>query len=284
MQPINTVFSTAAASQVPFGAHAAQRVSARAGLIAPDVLCGIARGLELALIAVAGISTGWAGLAVEHTAAEIAAYALPSIATATVAGLMFQVMGLYKLPALKDWAGVLPRLVGGWGLAMAVLGGTLAVLAPGLGGTMEWLVAWFVAGCGAMVLARFAMASGIRQWASEGRLTRRAVVYGSGAPCQDLIKALAADPASDLRICGIYDDRDRGRGTDQITFPHQGDLEDLIDFARSSRVDVILLALPISAEMRVMELLSRLWVLPADIRLAACASRRPTSWSGVGPS
>src|SRR5690606_29747091 len=52
-----------------------------------------------------------------------------------------------------------------------------------------------------------------------------------------------------------------------------GRLSDLIEFARSSRVDMVLLALPISAEGRLIQILQQLWVLPADILLVASASR-----------
>src|SRR5262249_61756675 len=52
-----------------------------------------------------------------------------------------------------------------------------------------------------------------------------------------------------------------------------GGLDDLLRYARSKRVDLVLLALPISAEGRLIDLLEKLDVLPADIRLAASASR-----------
>ena len=46
-----------------------------------------------------------------------------------------------------------------------------------------------------------------RRGLAKGPLTRRAVVYGTGPACESLLKALDADPNSDIRICGVFDDR-----------------------------------------------------------------------------
>ena len=56
-------------------------------------------------------------------------------------------------------------------------------------------------------------------------------------------------------------------------------------FARRTRVDLVLFALPISAETRILEMLKKLWVLPVDIRLSAHTNKlrfRPRSYSYVG--
>ena len=57
-----------------------------------------------------------------------------------------------------------------------------------------------------------------------------------------------------------------------------GTVEDLIQFTRLTRVDLVLVALPLTAEERVLEVGRKLWVLPVDVRLAA--QSRP----GAGPA
>ncbi len=50
-------------------------------------------------------------------------------------------------------------------------------------------------------------------------------------------------------------------------------------------VDLVLFALPISAETRILEMLKKLWVLPVDIRLSAHTNKlrfRPRSYSYLG--
>ncbi len=67
-----------------------------------------------------------------------------------------------------------------------------------------------------------------------------------------------------------------------------GTIDDLVAFARTHRVDLLIVALPVTAETRLLQLLKKLWVLPVDIRLAAHGSklrltRRSYSWIGDVP-
>jgi Undecaprenyl-phosphate glucose phosphotransferase len=58
-----------------------------------------------------------------------------------------------------------------------------------------------------------------------------------------------------------------------------------VEFARHTRVDLVIFALPISAESRILQMLKKLWVLPVDIRLSAHTNKlryRPRSYSYVG--
>ena len=67
--------------------------------------------------------------------------------------------------------------------------------------------------------------------------------------------------------------------------PKLGKVDDIVEFARRTRVDLVLFALPISAETRILEMLKKLWVLPVDIRLSAHTNKlrfRPRSYSYLG--
>jgi Undecaprenyl-phosphate glucose phosphotransferase len=55
--------------------------------------------------------------------------------------------------------------------------------------------------------------------------------------------------------------------------PKLGRVADLVEFARRTRVDLVLVSMPLSAETRVLEMLKQLWVLPVDIRLSAHMSK-----------
>jgi Undecaprenyl-phosphate glucose phosphotransferase len=67
--------------------------------------------------------------------------------------------------------------------------------------------------------------------------------------------------------------------------PKLGTVEDLVEFARQTRVDLVIFSLPISAEGRILQMLKKLWVLPVDIRLSAHTNKlrfRPRSYSYIG--
>ena len=116
--------------------------------------------------------------------------------------------------------------------------------------------------------------SGARWWSAAAK---------PAADCCAICKK--ADPA-EVRILGVFDDRSDARSPSSVEgFPKLGTVDDLIEFARTSRIDLVVFALPITAEQRILTMLRKLWVLPIDIRLAAHANRlrfRPRSYSYVG--
>ena len=85
-----------------------------------------------------------------------------------------------------------------------------------------------------------------------------------------LITALRAQEGSNLDILGVFDDRndDRVQGI-CAGIPKLGKVDDILEFAQRTRVDLILFALPISAEKRILQMLRKLCVLPVDIHLSA---------------
>src|SRR5262249_15274478 len=67
--------------------------------------------------------------------------------------------------------------------------------------------------------------------------------------------------------------------------PKLGTVDDLVEFARRTRVDLVIFSMPISAENRILQMLKKLWVLPVDIRLSAHSNKlrfRPRSYSYIG--
>ena len=149
-----------------------------------------------------------------------------------------------------------------------------------------WLALWYVSGAVALVGYRGVVAALTRHGLAQGQLTRRAIVYGTGPACESLLQALDADPDSDIRICGVFDDRGIERASRTIAgHANLGNLDALMAFCRRTPVDMLIVALPVSAETRVLQLIKKLWVLPVDIRLAAQASKlrfRPRTYSFAG--
>jgi Undecaprenyl-phosphate glucose phosphotransferase len=126
----------------------------------------------------------------------------------------------------------------------------------------------------------------VRRWSREGRLDRRAVLVGGGDPGEGLVKALGQQEDSEVRLLGVFDDRGDDRAPNFCGgLPKLGTVDDLVEFARRTRVDLVLFSLPISAESRILQMLKKLWVLPVDIRLSAHTNQlrfRPRSYSYIG--
>src|SRR6185312_4286005 len=117
-------------------------------------------------------------------------------------------------------------------------------------------------------------------------MERRAVIVGGGAETEGLIRSVEQQPFNDIRICGIFDDRDERRSPPLVAgYPKLGNILELIEFARIARIDMLIVSLPMTAETRVLSMLKKLWVLPVDIRLSAHSNRlrfRPRAYSFIG--
>jgi Undecaprenyl-phosphate glucose phosphotransferase len=102
-----------------------------------------------------------------------------------------------------------------------------------------------------------------------GLIERRAMVAGGGDNAGRLILGLKANPQNDIRICGIFDDRDDGRSPPVIGgVPKIGRMADLVEFARAAEIDMLIVTLPLDAERRIREILDTVRVLPVDVRLS----------------
>lgn len=137
-----------------------------------------------------------------------------------------------------------------------------------------WLAGWFLSGLVGIGIVRHTAHSIIGRWAADGRLQQNVVLVGGGQTGKRLVDALKDTDAHYINICGVFDDRSSDRAPDDIDGVRKlGSFDELVRFARSNRIDMLLVALPMTAENRMLQLLRKLWVLPVDIRLSALDSK-----------
>ena len=268
------------------GPHAGPAAAAlldagKTGRVSPRVFAGLVRFGELALLSSLGFLIAYFYVA-ELFRQYAAALALTGLASITV----FQALGLYTITAFSTAHRQLPRLLMGWTATVGLLLAAVFFLKLAPEFSRAWLALWYVGGAVALLGYRAGVAALTRQGLANGHLTRRAIVYGTGPASESLLEALDADPHSDIRICGVFDDRGVDRAGRSIAgYPNLGNLEALMHYCRRARIDMLVVALPLCAEKRVLELIKKLWVLPVDIRLAGQASTlrfRPRAYSFAG--
>jgi Undecaprenyl-phosphate glucose phosphotransferase len=260
------------------------RLNYRATSIPPVVLLGLTRLADVLLIALMG-----AALYFLYVEAPSLASGVPYFAIAGAVGLgvaaIFQAVGLYTLPGLRAPISQLSRLALGWTSIFAAVVAAVFFLKVGPDFSRVWLAAWYVGGAIGIASFRAGLAGLIRGWTHDGRLIRRAVVVGGGEEGTALLQRLETED-TDLRICGVFDDRSDVRVGSKIAgYPKLGAIADLADFSRGNRVDVVLVALPQRAEDRLYEILRDLMILPLDIKLSSLAAKlrlRPRAYSYIG--
>jgi Undecaprenyl-phosphate glucose phosphotransferase len=206
------------------------------------------------------------------------------IAAATV--FAFQTAELYDVTAMRTRVHQLGRVALVWTAVFLV---ALAVsFFAKIEGTYSrvWAGTWYGAGLCLLIAGRLALSSLVRHWTRQGRLVRRTVIVGGGPAGEALINTLEAQQDNDLEICGVFDDRADDRSPPRVAgVPKLGTVDTLVEFARRTRIDLLLVSLPITAEERVLQMVRKLWVLPIDLRLAAHMNRlrfRPRAYSYIG--
>lgn len=205
---------------------------------------------------------------------------------ALVAVISFQAAEIYDLQVFRGQLRQFTRIISSWSFVFLLFIGASFFAKVGDAVSRVWLAAFFVAGLAALIAERLVLRSLVRGWARDGRLDRRTIIVGSDENGENLIRALNAQSDSDIQILGVFDDRNDSRAMDTCAgAPKLGKIDDIPEFARRTRIDLVLFALPISAETRILEMLKKLWVLPVDIRLSAHTNKlrfRPRSYSYLG--
>jgi Undecaprenyl-phosphate glucose phosphotransferase len=250
----------------------------------PIVLAGIVRISEAVLVAAIGVAAylwypGWS--------ADLAGYYLAAIAGISLVSVFaFQAADIYQVQAFRGHEKQYMRLATAWSVVFLLAAGVSFLTRAGDESARSWLAAYYVLALLGLVTFRRALFLLVRQWTRQGRLDRRTVVVGAGANGEALITSLAAQRDSDIRIIGVFDDRSDDRSAATCGgVPRLGTVDDLVEIARHTRVDLVIVSLPITAENRILSMLKKLWVLPLDIRLAAHTNKlhfRPRSYSFIG--
>jgi Undecaprenyl-phosphate glucose phosphotransferase len=250
----------------------------------PTVITGAVRivdFLTLSLVGVAlylGYVVGPSGIHWAYLAA------ITGISAAAV--ICFQSADIYQVQVFRSQLRQMTRLSSSWAFVFLLFIG--ASFFAKLGGDISrlWLSAFFVLGLAILVAERLFLGALVRRWARHGRLDRRTVIVGSDANGAQLVEALKSQDDTGIALLGVFDDRNDARALETCSgIPRLGKVDDILEFARRTRVDLVLFSLPISAEARILEMLRKLWVLPVDIRLSAHTNKlrfRPRSYSYIG--
>jgi len=250
----------------------------------PIVITGLVRIADFALLSFIGIAlyVGYvvplAGFHWEYVAAIFAM-------TAT-AVICFEAAEIYDVQVFRGKLRQMTRMITSWAIVFLLFIGVSFFAKLGSEVSRLWLAAFFISGLAILVSERLFLRVLVRRWARQGRLDRRTVVVGSDRNGEKLIEALKDQEDSDIVVLGVFDDRSDDRALETCAgSPKLGKVDDIVEFARRTRIDLVLFSLPISAESRILEMLKKLWVLPVDIRLSAHTNKlrfSPRSYSYIG--
>jgi Undecaprenyl-phosphate glucose phosphotransferase len=250
----------------------------------PIVIAGAVRVIDFAMLSAIGVAL-YFGYVVPLSGFywEFLAAIFGVAATAVIC---FQAADIYQVQLFRGHLRQMTRMISSWAFVFLLFIGASFIVKLGSEISRLWLAAFFFSGIAALVTGRVFLRSLVRSWARQGRLDRRTIIVGADENGEQLVQALKTQDDSDIQVLGVFDDRNDDRALDTCAgSPKLGKVDDIVEFARRTRIDLVLFALPISAETRILEMLKKLWVLPVDIRLSAHTNKlrfRPRSYSYLG--
>ena len=127
------------------------------------------------------------------------------------------------------------------------------------------LLAWLVATPSARVAGHLALPPLLR-WLYTARSAQRvAVIVGACELGRALAERLRRNPLLGIRVVGFFDDRGPARTGEQAAEATLGTLEQLAEYVKTQRVDLIYITLPMASQPRTVRLLDQLHDTTASI-------------------
>ena len=229
-----------------------------------SVTTGVAQAIEIALLTLTGfVVFGINGGGVLTTLALVA------VAEGIITRLGMHGIAAYRL-RLEQFA----RVAAAWTASFAVLGVLVLLFDQSGALSRPWIAAFWAIGLGMLLSWRAALHLLVSRWTRAGNFRRRTVIVGGGRDAESLIASIETQAKDDIQLIGLFDDRNDDRSPESVASVEKlGSVAELIEFARRTRVDLVLVSMPLFAEHRVLDMLRQLWVLPTDIRLSAHMSK-----------
>ena len=193
-------------------------------------------------------------------------YILALIAAVSLLYVVFHAIRLYELDVIVAWPLRSGMLLMVTAVVTFILGALFHLADLGTELPPSWFLTTF-AGSACLIWAmRGVLAAVVRHQARAGVFTRSVAVFGVGLQGKRLVKHLRDEAAAAKRVVGAFDER-RTRLEPVPDIPFLGGLVCLEREVRRGNIDEVLIALPWSAENRIVELTNRLRELPVDVYL-----------------
>lgn len=225
--------------------------------------CQLTAALDLVCLVLAGLLWG--------DAAQVVAIFTPLEASLIAAGLAV----LCWLAMLRLAPTYLGRLLDmPWAIADALLvpafvGGGVALLTCALTDQPHGaaVLLWPTAAVSLLLPCRIFMAGLARRGVRDGWLRRRIAVVGATEMSGELINRMSSRDNSEIvDLVGVFDDRDATRRPPEVGgVLVRGNIEALNDRARLERVDLIVIALPLSRAMDILRSVQQVQSLTAEV-------------------
>jgi polysaccharide biosynthesis protein PslA len=130
----------------------------------------------------------------------------------------------------------------------------------------QWPFLWLLLSAITLIASRFYLSRLLHRWTESGKIARRVAVIGAGEFSREFIQRLRSEPHA-YTVVGLYDDRLSRIPAEQEGVRVRGSVGDLLQRSREEQIDLIVIALPLTAISRISKILEQIGSAVADICL-----------------
>jgi Undecaprenyl-phosphate glucose phosphotransferase len=199
---------------------------------------------------------------------DLGRYLITATSSALLFSIVYQWNGGYRFERLTFLSWQLPRILLAWFGTFSFL--LILAFAAKISNTYSrgWASGWIIGVAMYLPLSRIGLKFVIAHLAQQGHFLRNIVVVGHGETGKRFIEKLRKSPDSGTRIVGVFDDRKSRILPLEKGVHFLGSTDDLLNFARKTQIDEIIISLPLNAGERLRTLFEKLKSLPVDLRLS----------------
>ncbi len=131
------------------------------------------------------------------------------------------------------------------------------------------IISWMLVTPFALVLLRLQVYAALRFARAQGRNSRTVVIAGAGDLGRRLAKNVKDTPWMGMRLLGFFDDFSEDKEIqlyhDGKSYPVLGDLDNMPEYVRENKIDMVYFALPMRAEKRIRKVVDALQDTTASV-------------------
>ncbi|MCK6451539.1 MAG: undecaprenyl-phosphate glucose phosphotransferase [Alphaproteobacteria bacterium] len=230
--------------------------------IALPVVTGVLRAIDGAGALAAGLSALW------WSRVGVGPHEATTVLLGSVLAMnLLHFAGVYRRESIAQLNAALSRCLAATLLTACCVVAVHLATAGWHGRSPLWLQAWFATYLFFVLFSRVVATVLFRHWRAQGRLGQVVAVFGAGPIGQALLRQLNAQSAADVRVVGVYDDRLSRLPTRCMGHPILGNLDTLVGDVRARRIDTVIVALPLTADRRIGDILRKLRNAPVQVAL-----------------
>jgi len=226
----------------------------------------LVKSSDILIVCLASVSAYW--LYVPHHVIPANNYIITTLLAAALLSRVLQARGGYTLDKLAQPQAQLGLLISTWALVCAILIAGAFLLKISDSFSRGWALLWFCGSLGATLTSRIVLHRLLNHRLAGLIVGQRAVIVGATEIGRRVMKRVEQTKPFDLNVLGIFDDRMERLRQSAMADNLLGQISDIPEFVRRNTVDVVIVALPLMAEQRVLKILATLQQLPVDVRFA----------------